>query len=97
MKKNEVPRYWQLEKEQNETQTKYQDLMMSIPNVLHDSVPAGRSENENVVIREYGGRNAKTIVTPRDHIDIATSLDLIDLERAEKISGARFYFLKNQS
>jgi seryl-tRNA synthetase len=86
----------QLEKEQNETQTKYQDLMMSIPNVLHDSVPVGRSENENVVIREHGGRNAKTIVTPRDHIDIATSLDLIELERAAKISGARFYFLKNQ-
>jgi seryl-tRNA synthetase len=69
---------------------------MSIPNILHDSVPVGRSENENVVIREYGDRKTRTIVAPRDHIDISTSLDLIDLERAAKISGARFYFLKNQ-
>lgn len=84
----------QLEKEQNETQIKYQNLMMSIPNILHDSVPVGSSENENVVIREYG--KARPIVTPRDHIEISTSLELIDLERAAKISGARFYFLKNQ-
>jgi seryl-tRNA synthetase len=84
----------QLEKDQNETQIKYQNLMMSIPNILHDSVPVGSSENENVVIREYG--KARPIVTPRDHIEISTSLELIDLERAAKISGARFYFLKNQ-
>jgi seryl-tRNA synthetase len=84
----------QLEKERNETQIKYQNLMMSIPNILHDSVPVGSSENENVVIREYG--KARPIVTPRDHIEISTSLELIDLERAAKISGARFYFLKNQ-
>lgn len=84
----------QLEKEQNETQIKYQNLMMSIPNILHDSVPVGSSENENVVIRKYG--KARTIAAPRDHIEIATSLELIDLERAAKISGARFYFLKNQ-
>jgi seryl-tRNA synthetase len=84
----------QLEKDQNETQIKYQNLMMSIPNILHDSVPVGSSEDENVVIREYG--KARPIVTPRDHIEISTSLELIDLERAAKISGARFYFLKNQ-
>jgi seryl-tRNA synthetase len=86
----------ELEKEQNETQVNYQNLMMSIPNILHDSVPVGSSENENVVIREYGDRKVRSIVAPRDHIDIATSLDLLDLERAAKISGARFYFLKNQ-
>jgi seryl-tRNA synthetase len=84
----------QLEKERNETQIKYQNLMMYIPNILHDSVPVGSSEDENVVIREYG--KARPIVTPRDHIEISTSLELIDLERAAKISGARFYFLKNQ-
>lgn len=94
--KNLAVKISDLEKEQNETQEKYQDLMMSIPNILHDSVPVGRSENENVVIREYGDRKTRTIVAPRDHIDISTSLDLIDLERAAKISGARFYFLKNQ-
>jgi seryl-tRNA synthetase len=94
--KNLAIKISELEKEQNETQVNYQNLMMSIPNILHDSVPVGRSEHENVVIREYGDRKARSILAPRDHIDIATSLDLIDLERAAKISGARFYFLKNQ-
>jgi seryl-tRNA synthetase len=94
--KNLAVKVSDLEKEQNETQVEYQNLMMSIPNILHDSVPVGRSENENVVIREYGDRKTRTGVAPRDHIDISTSLDLVDLERAAKISGARFYFLKNQ-
>jgi seryl-tRNA synthetase len=94
--KNLAIKISELEKEQNEIQVNYQNLIMSIPNILHDSVPVGRSENDNVVIREYGDRKARSIMAPKDHIDISTSLDLIDLELAAKISGARFYFLKNQ-
>ncbi|CAN5433011.1 serine--tRNA ligase [soil metagenome] len=86
----------ELEKEQESVQSKFLNLMMSIPNLLHESVPSGSSERENVVVKEYGHKEVKTIQSPKDHIDIATSLDLIDLERAAKISGARFYFLKNE-
>ncbi|MGI8831158.1 MAG: serine--tRNA ligase [Nitrososphaeraceae archaeon] len=86
----------ELEKEQESVQSKFLNLMMSIPNLLHESVPSGSSERENVVVKEYGPKAVKTLLSPKDHIDIAASLDLIDLERAAKISGARFYFLKNE-
>ena len=86
----------ELEKEQESVQSKFLNLMLSIPNLLHESVPSGSSERQNVVVKEYGHKTVKTSLSPKDHIDIATSLDLIDLERAVKISGARFYFLKNE-
>ena len=88
-------RITELELEQDQVLKKYRYLMMSIPNLLHESVPVGSTEKENVVIKERGNRTAKLAIAPKDHIDIATSFDLIDLERAAKISGARFYFLKN--
>lgn len=86
----------EFEKEQNDVQAKFLDLMMSIPNILHETVPVGTSEKDNVIIKEYGNSKARPNLAPKDHIDIATSLDLIDLERAAKISGARFYFLKDE-
>ena len=86
----------ELELEQERVLGKYRHLMMSLPNLLHESVPVGRSEKENVVVKEQGQKRARTTITLKDHIDIASSLDLIDLERAAKISGARFYFLKNE-
>lgn len=88
-------RITELEIEQDQVLKKYRYLMMSIPNLLHESVPVGSTEKENVVIKERGNKTAKLAIAPKDHIDIATSFDLIDLERAAKISGARFYFLKN--
>ena len=88
-------RITELELEQDQVLKKYRYLMMSIPNLLHESVPVGSTEKENVVIKERGNKTAKLAIAPKDHIEIATSFDLIDLERAAKISGARFYFLKN--
>jgi len=73
---------------------RYSDLIYSIPNVLHESVPIGDSEEDNIVIRihdDYLKSGSKT-----DHVDLANSLGLIDLERAAKIVGSRFYFLKNE-
>jgi seryl-tRNA synthetase len=67
---------------------------MMVPNLLHESVPLGKDETENLLVRQ-GDRPKEFGFDPRDHVDIATSMDLIDLERAAKISGARFYFLKN--
>ncbi|HJR48188.1 MAG TPA: serine--tRNA ligase [Nitrososphaeraceae archaeon] len=88
-------RITELEEEQDSVQGRFRYLMMSIPNLLHESVPLGSGETENVIIKEQRNKRTKSTMAPRDHIDIATSLDLIDLERAAKISGARFYFLKN--
>lgn len=88
-------RITELELEQDQVLKKYRYLMMSIPNLLHESVPVGSTEKENVIIKERGNSRVKLAIAPKDHIDIANSYDLIDLERAAKISGARFYFLKN--
>jgi len=73
---------------------RFEQLMMTLPNLLNESVPVGVDEHDNVVVRKYGH-----VITPnfrpKDHIDLASTLDLVDLSRAAKISGARFYFLKN--
>jgi seryl-tRNA synthetase len=73
---------------------RYSELIYSIPNLLHESVPTGNSEDDNLVVRMYDDQ--KTRIVKNDHVDLANYLGLIDLERAAKISGARFYFLKKE-
>ena len=83
-----------LENKKDVIEKRYSDLVYSIPNLLQDSVPIGDSENDNIVIRTYNDFIKSKI--KNDHVNLANSLGLIDLERAAKISGARFYFLKNE-
>ena len=83
-----------LENKKDIVEKRYSDLVYSIPNLLQDSVPIGDSENDNIVIRTYNDFIKSKI--KNDHVNLANSLGLIDLERAAKISGARFYFLKNE-
>ncbi len=83
-----------LEQEKIKVDASFRGLMMRLPNLLDDSVPTGNDENDNVVIK-YNGVVKKHDFPIADHIDIANNLDLIDIARAAKISGARFYFLKN--
>ena len=73
---------------------RYSELMYSIPNLLHESVPTGNSEDDNLVVKTYDDH--KTPKAKNDHVDLANYLGLIDLERAAKIAGARFYFLKKE-
>ncbi len=83
-----------LEEKISNNNSKFNSLMMLLPNFVHDSVPVGKDETDNVVIRTHGTiKKIDHII--RDHIDIGESLDLIDIEKAAKISGSRFYFLKN--
>lgn len=81
------------EQERMATEERFKKLAMVVPNMLHESVPDGKDEHDNIVVRTAG--TIRSIEKPRDHIDIATALDLMDIERAAKVSGARFYFLKN--
>lgn len=69
--------------------------LLRIPNLLHESVPAGKSEEDNIEVKKHG-QIQKFPFTPKDHTDLAIALNCIDVERAAKISGARFYFLKNE-
>lgn len=73
---------------------KFNELMLRLPNLLDESVPVGIDEKANVIVRQVG--SAPTFMfTPRDHVEISISQDLVDFERAAKVSGARFYYLKN--
>jgi seryl-tRNA synthetase len=85
----------QTESEAIQIEEKFNQLIMALPNLLNEGVPVGKDEEENVVVRQ-NGRIIRPNFSPKDHIDLATSLDLIDLGRAAKVSGSRFYFLKNE-
>jgi len=65
-----------------------------IPNPTLDSVPEGKDESDNVVIKTVG-KKPEFDFEPLDHMEIGLSLDLIDIETAAATSGTRFYYLKN--
>lgn len=84
-----------LEKEKSIVESQFNLLMRCLPNIIDQSVPIGDNENDNVILQHHG--TIKNLdFKPKDHVEIATSLDLVDMERAAKISGARFYFLKKE-
>ena len=85
-----------LDGEKATIELKFRRLIMMLPNIIDKSVPIGNSETDNLVIKREEDGKKRLGFKPKDHIDIATNLDLIDLERASKISGSRFYFLKNE-
>ncbi len=83
-----------LETEQTDIEKTYSRLTLTIPNIVHESVPIGADENANQEVRKWGSiPNFDFKIN--DHIDISENLDLVDLERAAKVAGARFYYLKN--
>ena len=76
------------------SQDDYNNRLESIPNLIHDSVPIGKDEKANKEVENWQpetGLNKNS----RDHIELSEKNNLVDLERASKISGSRFYFLKN--
>ena len=86
----------QLDEMENQRKTiedDYHKLAFSIPNMIHDSVPKGIDESFNKQIRTWGDV-PKFDFEIKDHIDLGLKLDIIDLERASKTAGARFYYLK---
>jgi len=84
-----------LEKQVNECEEKVRYYLMRLPNLLHESVPTGKDENDNVPIRTWG-EIPKFSFPVKDHIDLGLSLDVMDVERAGKVAGARFFYLKRE-
>ncbi|MBW2505786.1 MAG: serine--tRNA ligase [Deltaproteobacteria bacterium] len=70
-----------------------QDIIMGIPNLCDDSVPVGRDENDNVEVKKWG-KIPEFGFEPKPHWEIGVKLDILDFERAAKLSGARFALLK---
>jgi len=83
-----------LESEQEDIEKKYLKLASTVPNLIDESVPIGPDESANKEIKKWGDI-PKFDFKIKDHIDISEDLDLVDLERAAKVAGARFYYLKN--
>lgn len=79
--------------ELTEIQEKLDQIMLSIPNIPHESVPIGEGEDDNIENRKWG--EVPTFpFEPKAHWDIATDLDILDFERAAKVTGSRFVFYK---
>ncbi|HKM60221.1 MAG TPA: serine--tRNA ligase [Candidatus Bathyarchaeia archaeon] len=84
-----------VEKQVSEQELRTHDYLMRLPNLLEDSVPFGKDDKDNVQVKTWG--IIPTFAFPvKNHIDLAVALDQIDMERAGKVSGSRFFYLKNQ-
>ena len=84
----------ELEHSRKTVDDEYHSLSFSIPNLIHDSVPKGADESFNKEVRTWG-EIPKFDFKVKDHIDLGLELDIVDLERASKTAGARFYYLKD--
>ena len=81
------------EEEYNSIEKKIKEILLILPNITHESVPYGKDDEENVTIKEVGVKKEFSF-KPKDHIELFERNNWFDLERAAKVSGARFYYLK---
>ena len=84
------------EEELRDLDKQYDEVMLEIPNVLAEDTPKGASDAENLVLRTHLTPRIFDF-TPKDHVELGKSLDLIDFDAGAKVTGAKFYFLKNQA
>lgn len=84
-----------LEAELLKVEEKYNEELFKVPNLTHPEVVASKNEDDNPVM-EIFKEPTKFNFEPKDHVQLAESLDLIDFERATKVSGAKFFYLKNE-
>jgi seryl-tRNA synthetase len=90
----EIPkRLEEIEQKKIEIEKEIRSRLMNMPNILHESVPIGRSDEDNKEVRKVG-KKPKFSFKLKSHVDLIEELGLADFARAGKISGARFYFLK---
>lgn len=82
-----------MDSELSQIEEELNQVMLSIPNVPHETVPVGASEDDNKPIR-FWGESPKFAYEPKAHWDLATNLDILDFERAAKVTGSRFVFYK---
>jgi len=85
-----------IEPELERIEAEFNQLMLELPNLPLDDVPIGESDKDNVVVRKVG-KKPKFDFKPKNYLEIAEKLDIIDVKRAAKISGTRFGFLKREA
>lgn len=81
-----------LNDERGGVESELRDFMLGIPNIPHESVPIGRNEDDNEEVRRWG-EPTQFDFEPKDHVEIGQGLGILDLDRAAKITGARFALL----
>src|SRR5207245_6295019 len=69
-------------------------ILLNLPNLVHESVPVGKDENDNVEVKKWGAIPSFHF-KPLDHIDLGLKNDLIDLEKAVQVAVARLYYLRD--
>ena len=82
----------ELDRARDESEARMRELLSTLPNLLHESVPVGADETANREERRWGTR-PEFDFEPQDHVDLGTTLGILDFERASKIAGARFAIL----
>jgi len=85
-----------IESKQKEVQEKLNKLLLTVPNPAADDVPRGKTENDNVVV-ETRGKVPKFDFPIKNYMELGEALDVIDVQRAAKVSGSRFGYLKNEA
>jgi len=86
-------RVQKLEKEYSPVAEEFNALLYQVPNVTDPAMPVGKSEDENVVIREVGEKPVFNF-EPKEHWELAEALDILDTKKAAEVSGSRFYYMK---
>lgn len=79
--------------ELKEIEARINEELLKLPNLILDSVPVGKDENDNVEVRRVGDVPAFAF-EPKDHQDLGVALDIMDFERATKVTGTKFVFMK---
>jgi seryl-tRNA synthetase len=82
----------ELDRLRETAETRVNDLLSSLPNIPHSSVPVGKDESDNVEVRRWGTKPEFDFEV-KDHVDLATALGILDLDRAAKIAASRFAIL----
>lgn len=82
----------ELEKSVEEETEEYNRILLTIPNIMHESVPAGKDDSENVEIRKYLEPKEKSFEVPY-HLDILEKVGGIELDAARRVAGSGFYYL----
>jgi seryl-tRNA synthetase len=85
----------ELEPQLEELEQKLQESISAIPNLPLSSVPSGKGESDNVEVRKWGTPRQFDF-TPKDHLELGTSLKILDFEAGSKVSGSQFFFLYNE-
>ncbi len=85
----------ELDRLREQAETRMHDLLSTLPNIPHESVPVGKDESDNAEVRSWG-RKPEFDFEPKDHVDLGTAIGILDLDRAAKISASRFAILNGE-